>query len=77
MYTQLTKKMSATSLRSAYTIYNDKQLKKQYEEYDDIIDEWDDKIEKYTQKYVKQFTAMETALAKLQSSTSALSSLIG
>jgi Flagellar capping protein len=77
MYTQLTKKMSATSLRSSYTIYNDKQLKKQYEEYDDIIDEWDDKIEKYTQKYVKQFTAMETALAKLQSSTSALSSLIG
>ncbi len=77
MYTQLTKKMSATSLRSSYTIYNDKQLKKQYEEYDDIIDEWDDKIEKYTEKYVKQFTAMETALAKLQSSTSALSSLIG
>lgn len=77
MYTQLTKKMSATSLRSSYTIYNDKQLKKQYEEYDDVIAEWDEKIENYTQKYVKQFTAMETALAKLQSSTSALSSLIG
>lgn len=77
MYTQLTKKMSATSLRSSYTIYNDKQLKKQYEEYDDVIAKWDEKIENYTQKYVKQFTAMETALAKLQSSTSALSSLIG
>ena len=77
MYTQLTKKMSSTSLRSSYTIYNDKQLKKQYEEYDDVIAKWDEKIETYTQKYVKQFTAMETALAKLQSSTSALSSLIG
>lgn len=77
MYSALTKKMSGTSLRSSYTIYNDKQLKKQYEEYDDIIDEWDEKIENYTEKYVKQFTAMETALSKLQSSTSQLAGLLG
>jgi len=77
MYTQLTKKMSRTSLSSSYTIYNDKQMEKQYKEYSQIIDDWDDKIERYTEKYVKQFTAMETAMAKLQSSTSALSGLIG
>lgn len=77
MYSTLTKKMASTSLSSSYTIYNDKQLQKQYDEYGDTIDEWDEKIETYTEKYVKQFTAMETAISKLQSSTSALSSILG
>lgn len=77
LYNTLTKKMKSTSLSSAYTIYNDKQLQKQYEEYKDTIDEWDEKIEKYTERYVKQFSAMETALSKLQSSTSSLTGLLG
>lgn len=77
LYNTLTKKMQASSLSSAYTIYNDKQMATQYSDYDDIIDEWDDKIESYTERYIKQFTAMETAMSKLQSSTSQLSGLMG
>ena len=77
MYDALTKKMARTSLKSSYTLYNDKEMQKQYDEYGDTIDKWDEKIENYTQKYVKQFSAMETALAKLQSSTSQLSSILG
>lgn len=77
MYSTLTKKMERTSLRSSYTLYNDKQMQKQYEEYEDKIDEWDEKIENYTEKYVKQFTAMEIAMSKLQASTSQLSSILG
>ena len=69
--------MARTSLKSSYTLYNDKEMQKQYDEYGDTIDKWDEKIENYTQKYVKQFSAMETALAKLQSSTSQLSSILG
>lgn len=77
MYDALTKKMARTSLKSSYTLYNDKEMQKQYDEYGDTIDKWDEKIENYTQKYVKQFSAMETAMAKLQSSTSQLSSILG
>lgn len=40
------------------------------------IDAWDDRLTAYRQTLTRQFTAMETALAKLKSSTSALSSLI-
>ena len=77
MYDALTKKMARTSLKSSYTLYKDKEMQKQYDEYGDTIDKWDEKIENYTQKYVKQFSAMETAMAKLQSSTSQLSSILG
>lgn len=77
LYEQLTKKMARTSLKSSYTIYNDKQMQKQYEDYDDIIDKWDEKIETYTERYVKQFSAMEKALSQLQSSTSSLSNILG
>jgi flagellar hook-associated protein 2 len=76
LYSTLTKKMAATSLSSAYTIYNDKQLQTQYDEYSDTIDDWDDKIDTYTERYVKQFSAMETALSKLNSNSSYLSSML-
>jgi flagellar hook-associated protein 2 len=76
LYDALTKKMSATSLSSAYTIYNDKQLQNQYDDYSDTIDDWDDKIDTYTERYVKQFSAMETALSKLNSNSSYLSSML-
>jgi flagellar hook-associated protein 2 len=77
LYDNLTKKMASSTVSSAYTIYNDKQMKKNYEAYDDTIEEWEDKISDMEDKYYDQFTAMETALAKLQSSTSSLSSLLG
>lgn len=77
VYDTLTKKMSASSVSSAYTLYNDKEMKKRYEEYDDTIEKWEEKVADIEDKYYKQFSAMESALAKLQSSTSALSSLMG
>lgn len=77
LYDKLTKKMASSSVSSAYTIYNDKQMKKTYERYDDTIEKWEEKLTNIENKYYKQFAAMETALAKLQSSTSALSSLMG
>jgi flagellar hook-associated protein 2 len=38
---------------------------------------WEKKIEDYRDKYVKKFSAMETAMAKLQSQTASLSSFFG
>ncbi|MDQ1287665.1 MAG: flagellar filament capping protein FliD [Actinomycetota bacterium] len=44
--------------------------------FDQAIDGWDARLTNYRESLTRQFTAMETALAKLKSSTSALSGLI-
>lgn len=77
VYSNLTNKMKSSSLRSAYTVYNDKSMKKEYNEYDEKIEKWEDKVANIEDKYVKQFAAMEKALSQLQSSTSALTSMLG
>lgn len=77
VYDTLSKKMQATSLSSAYTVYNDKKMKSDYDNYSKTIEEWEDRIETYEEKYRKQFTAMETALSKLNTNSSALSSMLG
>lgn len=77
LYTKLTDKMSSSSLSSAYTVYNDKQMKTQYSNYSSDIKKWEDKISDYEEKYYKQFSAMEQALAKLNSQQSQLSGLFG
>lgn len=77
VYTELSNKMRATSLSSAYTVYNDKKMKTEEKEYKSKISEWEDRIEKYEEKYRKQFTAMEKALAQLNSNTSSLAGLLG
>lgn len=77
LYSTLTDKMKATSLSSALTFYNDKQMKTQQTKYTKEISNMEDKLEDMETAYYKKFSAMETALAKLQSSTAALSSLMG
>lgn len=77
LYTQLNKKMSSSSLSSAYTVYNDKYMKQQYERYDDKISDWEDKVDAIREKYEKQFAAMETALSSLQSQSSYFSQMLG
>lgn len=77
MYTELTNKMASSTLSSAYTVYNDKQMKTQYNNYTTEISEWEDKITDYEDRYYKKFAAMEKALASLNSQTSSLSGLFG
>ncbi len=77
IYNTLGKKMSSSSLSSAFTIYNDKQMSSQYSEYQSKIDDWEERIEKYEESYYKKFSSMETALSKLQSQQSSLSSMLG
>lgn len=77
LYSQLNKKMGTSSYSSAYKVYNDKSMKKQYEDYEDKIEEWEDKVDEMREKYEKQFVAMETALSKLQSQSSYFSSMLG
>lgn len=78
LYKTLSDKLSkSTTTSSAFKIYNDKTMQSQYDSYTKKLSTWEDKIEDYREKYVKKFSAMETAMAKLQSQTASLSSFFG
>lgn len=77
VYDNLHEKMGTTTLSSVYKVYNDKQMKSEYDEYTKTIKKWEDKLKDMEDYYYKKFSAMETALAKLQSQTNSLSSLLG
>ena len=77
LHSTLMNKMSKTSLSSALTFYNDKQIDKQITQYKKDIATMEDKLKDKETAYYKQFTAMEKALASLQEQQSALSGLLG
>ena len=77
LYSALDSKMKSTTLSSAYTIYNDKQMTKEYRNYTTEIKEWETKISDLEDRYYKQFSTMETQLAKMQSATSSITSMLG
>lgn len=77
LYSALDTKMKSTTMSSAYTIYNDKQMTKDYNSYTTQIKNWETKIEDLENRYYKQFSNMEKQLAKMQSSTSSLTSMFG
>ena len=77
LYSALDAKMKSTTMSSAYTIYNDKQMTKDYNSYTTQIKNWETKIEDLENRYYKQFSNMEKQLAKMQSSTSSLTSMFG
>ena len=77
LYTDLGKKMSASSTSSAYTIYNDKQMNTQYSEYNTKISAAEDKVTTWEDYYYSKFSAMESALAKMNAQSSSLSGLFG
>jgi flagellar hook-associated protein 2 len=52
-------------------------MQQDYDDYDDKIDDWEEKVADMEDYYYKKFSAMETALSTLQSSTSSLSALLG
>ncbi len=77
VYTDLGNKMAASSVSSIYTVYNDKQMNTQYSEYNTKISEAADKVTTWEDYYYSKFSAMESALAKLNSQSSSLSGLFG
>ncbi len=77
LYNAIDKKMKSTTLSSVYTVYNDKEMASEYSDYTDLINKWQEKLEAQEDYYYEKFSAMETALAKLNSQTSSLSSMLG
>lgn len=77
VYDSLHTKMTSTTLRSAYTVYNDKEMNNEMKELKSKISDWETKVSKYEDSWYKKFSKMETALSKLQSQTQSLASLLG
>lgn len=77
LHSTLIDKMSKTSLSSALTFYNDKQMADQLTDYKKDISTMEDKLKDKEDAYYAQFTAMEKAMASLQSQQSSLASLLG
>ncbi|MBQ6996443.1 MAG: flagellar filament capping protein FliD [Lachnospiraceae bacterium] len=77
MYTKLDDIMEMTDYRSIYKVYDDKRLKKEYDDYTKKIKEAEDKLNDYEDKWYDKFAAMEVALSKLQSNSNAVTSMLG
>lgn len=77
LYTAMDDQMKSSSLRSRYKIYNDKELDKEYSNLTKTIKQWESKVSDKEDYYYKKFSNMETAMSKLQSQTSSLSSMLG
>ena len=63
--------------RSYGSFYDDVKYKSDYSDYSTKISELEEKLEDYEDKWYDKFSAMETALAKMQSNSSAVTSLLG
>ena len=76
-YNTLTEKMSVSTISSALTFYNDKQIKSQVDDYDKQIKNWETKLQDMEDRYYKQFSTMESSMAKLQSQQQQMANMMG
>lgn len=78
LYDKLSDKMtSIKDTRSMFTVYNDKAMQKEYENYKDKIAKEEEKLNSLMDKWYEKFSRMETALAKLQSKSNGLGNMLG
>lgn len=68
---------SVEGYRTYGNFYDDKKMKSDYDDYTTRITELEDKLNDYEDKWYSKFSKMETAMAKLQSNSSAVTSLLG
>lgn len=68
---------SVDGYRSFGSFYDDKKMKSDYDDYTSKIKDLEAKLADYEDKWYAKFSRMETALAKMQSNMSAVTSLLG
>lgn len=68
---------SVEGYRTFGNFYDDKKMKSDYDDYTSKIKELEEKLNDYEDKWYSKFSKMETALAKMQSNSSAVTSLLG
>lgn len=69
--------MQRTDYRNIYNVYDNKRMQTEYDDYTEKIKTQEKKLQALEDRYYKQFTSMETAMSKLNSQQSYLSSLFG
>ena len=77
LYSEMHTQMTSTSFRSAYTVYEDKLMASNYSSYNSLISKAEEELTAKQDYYYNKFSAMETALAKINSSSSSFASLLG
>ncbi len=77
LYSKMSDLMKSTTYSSAYTVYEDKLMRSEYSDYNDRITQAEDKLNDYLDSWYAKFSAMETAMANLNSKQSSLSGLFG
>lgn len=77
MYDNLYKKMGSSSLSSIYKVYNDKQLASDETDWKKKIETIEDEISAIEDKWYDRFASMETALAKINGNSSAVTGMLG
>lgn len=75
LYSAMSSKMSANSVSSALTFYNDKEITSQKKAFESELSNWEKKLTKMEERYYAKFAAMESAISKLNSQTSYITSL--
>ncbi len=68
---------SVEGYRSFGSFYDDKKLESDYKDYESKIKTLEKKLTEYEDKWYAKFSRMETAMAKMQSNTNAITSLLG
>ena len=77
LYTKLTDLMGSSDYSSAYTLYNDKQMKTDYTDYTSKIAQAELDLNAKMDKYYQKFAAMESAMAQLQNQQNSFTSMLG
>lgn len=77
MYNHFMKAMKKTESSSSLTFYNDITMDKDIKKQKQNVTDLQDKLKAEEDKYYKQFSAMESAMAKLQSQQTYVSQLFG
>ena len=77
MYSKLTDLMGSSDYSSAYTLYNDKQMKTDYTDYTSKIAKAEADLNAKMDKYYQKFAAMEAAMAKVQNQQNSFTSMLG
>lgn len=78
MYSKMSEmSKSVDGYRSFGSFYDDKKLESDYKDYESKIKTLEKKLTEYEDKWYAKFSRMETAMAKMQSNTNAITSLLG
>lgn len=78
LYSEMFDQMKAREgYSSGMTVYDDKKMQSDYDDYTAKIKDLEKKLADYEDKWYAKFAAMETALAKMQNNASAVTSLLG